>query len=221
MTDKASDDLQDNIPGGAEQEEEELDDEDYTPSFIKTVLDNKDLLPREFRENFLTVFEDFEYTDRGRAKTPLEFVLVSEATKLTLALQHLDHIENIIVLNQQRPAAESLFRKTHKGAAMRGAGAAIDIEATSSATKYFTDPAFKATADKAFEAAGYAPGALEGEAYLRVLPSLAMIHRQKTANRKALFSILKELEKRYASRPREKKIVVKKPGAKSCTSEDA
>jgi hypothetical protein len=89
-----------------------------------------------------------------------------------------------------------------------------------SATKYFADPAFKAKADKAFEEAGYPPDALEGEAYARALPSLSVIHRQKAVNRKALFSILKELESRYASRHPEKRMDVKKPTAKSSKSKD-
>jgi hypothetical protein len=219
MTDKAFDEPQAIMPAEAD-DEEEFDDKDYTPPFIQKVFDNPELLPREFQEDFGTVFEAFEYTDLGRAKTSLEYMLVMEATKLTLTLQHLERVENAILINQQRPAVESLFRKTHEGAAMKNAGAAIHIEATLSGTKYFGDSAFKAKADKEFEAAGYAPHALDGEAYLRALPSLAVIHRQKATNRKALFSILKELEKRYASRPREKKIVIKKPGAKPTESDD-
>jgi hypothetical protein len=208
MTDKASDELQEvNL---AEEENEEEDENDYIPRFIRNVLDNPQLLPREIRADFVGVFEDFEFTHLGRAKTTFEYVLVNEATKLTLSLQHLDSVERAILVNQQRPAVEGLFRKTHN----------LGISAGVRAEKYFADPAFKAMSDKEFTAAGYAPDALEGEAYLRALPSLAVIHRQKAANRKALFSILKDLESRYASRHREKKMVVKKPTAKSSESKD-
>ena len=120
--------------------------------------------------------------------------MVCEATKLVLALQHLDRVEGAILANQQRPAVESLFRKTHQGAAMKHAEGTVRLDAISNAKRYFRDQAFKENADQAFEAAGYAANALEGEAYLRALPSLAVIHRQKVANRKVLFSILKDLE---------------------------
>jgi hypothetical protein len=219
MTDKASDEPQTIIPVEGNNEEE-VDDNDYTPHFIQEVLDNRQLLPREFQEDFLHIFQHFEYSHLGRAKTTVEFILVNEATKLTLNLRHLDRVESTILLNQQRPAVESLFRKTHEGAAMRNVEAGINSVAILSAAKYFADPAFKASADKAFEVAGYAPNALEGEAYLRALQSLAVIHRQKAANRKALFGILKELESRYASRHCEKSMVVGKPPAKPSKSED-
>jgi hypothetical protein len=199
MTDKASDELEEiNL---AEEENEEEDENDYIPRFIRKVLDNPQLLPREIRTDFLGVFEDFEFTHLGRAKTTLEYILVNEATKLTLSLQHLDRIEKAIIANQQRPAVESLFRKAHN----------LKISAGLTADKYFADPVFRARSDEEFEAAGYAPDALEGEAYLRALPSLAVFHRQKAADRKALFGILKELESRYASRHREKKMVVRSP----------
>jgi hypothetical protein len=220
VSEKGSDEPQANMPAEADNEEE-LDDNDYTAHFLQKVLANPQLLPREFQEDFACLFEDFEFTYIGRAKTTtFEYILVNEATKLTLSLQHLDRAERTILVNQQRPAVESLFRKTHEGAAMRNAEGAIHSAAILNATKYFADPVFKAKADKAFEAAGYAPDALEGEAYLRALPSLAVIHRQKATNRKALFNVLKDLESRYASRHPEKSMVVEKPTAKSSKSKN-
>ena len=150
----------------------------------------------------------------------VEYILVNEATKLTLSLEHLDRVEGAILINHQRPAVQSLFRKIHEGAALKNAEAAIHADAVLKATKYFDDPVFKAKADQAFEAAGYAPNALDGEAYLLAQRSLAVIHRQKAANRKSLFGILKDLEARYASRHPEKSMVVEKPAAKSSKSKD-
>jgi hypothetical protein len=218
MTDKASDELQEVNP--AEEENEEEDENDYIPRFIKKVLDNPQALPREIRADFVGVFEDFEFTHLGRAKTTFEYMLVNEATKLTLSLQHLDRIERAILINQERAAVESLFRKTSEYAHVSDAKAVINRAANLRAEQYFADAAFKAKSDKEFEAAGFGPDAPEGEAYLLALPSLAVIHRQKATNRKALFGILKELESRYASRHREKKMVVKKPTAKSSESKD-
>jgi hypothetical protein len=62
--------------------------------------------------------------------------------------------------------------------------------------------------------------ALEGEAYLRALQSLAVIHRQKAVNRKTLFNILKDLEGRYASRHPEKSMAFEKPTSRSSKLKD-
>jgi hypothetical protein len=208
MTDNASDDPREVNP--VEEENEAEDENDYTPRFIRKVLDHPQLLPREIRADFVGVFEDFEFSHLGRAKTTFEYVLVNEAAKLVLNLQYLERIERTILINQQRAAAEALFRKTHVG----GMSPGMKVE------HYFGDPVFKAKSDKEFEEAGYAPDALEDEAYLRALSSLAVIDRQKAANRKALFTILKDLETRYASRHPEKKMIVKKPTAKSSKPKD-
>ena len=52
----------------------------------------------------MSVFESFEFSHLGRAKTTFEYIMVSEAAKLTLSLQHLDRVERAIVINQQRSA---------------------------------------------------------------------------------------------------------------------
>jgi hypothetical protein len=76
MTKEPPDEFQDN-DRAEEENEEELDDNDYVPRFIQKVLDNPELLPREIRADFVSVFEDFEYTHHGRAKTALEYIMVS------------------------------------------------------------------------------------------------------------------------------------------------
>lgn len=193
--------------------DDEFDDNNYAPGFVEQLLRNPNSLPRNFREDFVRIFESFEWTHHGRAKTAIEYMLVTEATKLVLTLTHLDQMEDAILLHQQRPAVESLFCKTHEGAAMQNVEAGIRSAAVLRANEYFADPAFRLMADKSFEAAGYAPNALEAEAYLRAQPSLAIIHRQKAITRKALFNILKDLETRYSSRHPEKEMVVRKSQA--------
>jgi hypothetical protein len=185
------------------EEVHEDDDDDYTPDFIKKVLENPELQPYGSSGNFGSIFEAFEWNDLGRAKTTHEFILVNEATKLWLNLQRLDRIEKSILINQRRPAVEALFRKS------------TGVAGGPPGEKYFLDPTFQEQANKGFEAFGFAPDALEGEAYLRAMPTLGVIHRQKAADRKALFHILKEIESRYASRHREKKMAIIKPAPKS------
>ena len=54
------------------EDEEGFDDTDYTPRFINRLLENPPLLPNESRDEFWQVFEDFESTDLGHAKTVTE-----------------------------------------------------------------------------------------------------------------------------------------------------
>ncbi len=202
-----------------QEAEKELDDYDYTPPFIDKLLKNLALLPPEYREDFESVFERFEFTHLGRAKTELEYILVNEATKLVLNIERYERVKGAIFLNEQRPAVESLFRKTHEGAAMQNAGAGLRAAAHLDGQKYFSDPAFRTKADAAFEAAGYAPGALEGETFLRALPSLSVIERQIASAQKRLIGILKELEARYSSRDEEKKMTVAKGKSRAAKKE--
>jgi hypothetical protein len=111
---------------------------------VEKLLRHTELPPRNFREDFGIVFEGFESTHNGRAKTAIEYMLVTEAAKLALA-----HLESGMLINQQRPAVESLFRKTHEGAALQGAEPTIRIDAMECASKYLTDSALRFEADKA------------------------------------------------------------------------
>jgi hypothetical protein len=103
------------------------DDEDhnYVPSFIAKLLDNPQLLPSYYREDFEFIFEKFEFSHLGEAKTTLEYIEVYQATMLTLDIERYEHMKDAILLNQRRPAVEALFRKTHEGAAMAGAEQAV------------------------------------------------------------------------------------------------
>jgi hypothetical protein len=190
-----------------EVREEELDDDDYTPAFISRLLDDLPLLPDEDRDEFLQVFCQFEYTPSGRAKTAVEFTIVFNATMLLWELLRYYRVRAGITLNQQRGAVESLFRKTHSGAAMEGAAAGLRASASVSADAWFSDAAFRAQAAKSFEAAGYASNAVEAEAFQRSLPTLAAIDRLIASAQKRLTSFLNDLERRYGSRGAEMRLV--------------
>jgi hypothetical protein len=196
------------VNGAGIENEEHVDDYiDYTPSFSRRLLDNPCLWPSESLEDFELTFSEFEIMLGGRAKTKLEFVLVGEATKLTFFLDRCERAKSAILSNQNRPAAERLLRKTHEAAAMQNAEAGLRAAAHLDADKYFTDPAFKAAADRKFQAAGYAAEALLGEAFLLALPQLAVIERQMASAQKRLIAILKDLEASYARRKQKRKTI--------------
>ena len=62
----------------------------------------------------------------------------------------------------------------------------MGISASRAADKYFVDASYKEQTDEEFESAGYAPEAIEVEAYRRAMPSLGVIHRQKSATARLL-----------------------------------
>jgi hypothetical protein len=177
------------------EDEDGFDDTDYTPRFINRLLQNPPLLPNESRDEFWQVFEDFEYIDLGRAKTVTEYMLVYSATVLTWEVMRYDRMKIALMRNQQRPALESLFRKTHEGAA-----------ANQNAKEWFVSPASRAAAARNFEAAGYAPEAVEAEAFQRSLAALAIIERLIASAQKRLLVFLKDLEKRYGARGAEMRV---------------
>jgi len=188
------------------EDEDGFDDTDYMPRFINRLLENPPLLPNESRDEFWQVFEDFESTDLGHAKTVTEYVLVYSATVLTWEVMRYDRMKIALMRNQQRPALESLFRKTHEGAAMEGAAAGLRIAANQNAKEWFVSPASRAVAARNFEAAGYAPEAVEAEAFQRSLAALAVIDRLIASAQKRLLVFLKDLEKRYGARGAEMRV---------------
>jgi hypothetical protein len=195
---------------GSEQElegEDALDDQNYSPEFIERLIKNPPLLPGENSYEFEQLFEHFENTHLGRAKSPTEYVLVANVTLLTWEVMRYYRIKASITVNQQRGAVESLFMKTHEGASMEGAAAGLRASASVSADAWFSDPAFRARAAKSFEAAGFAPDAVEAEAFQRSLPTLETIDRLIASAQKRLMSFLKDLERRYGSRGAEVRLL--------------
>ena len=82
----------------------------------------------------------------------------------------------------------------------RSAGRGSEAIASTYADKYYTDTAYKKKSDQKFAAAGYGSDAVDGEAFLRSLPSLASIERLIASAEKRLFNFIKELEARYSAR---------------------
>ena len=188
------------------EEEEELDDDDYMPDFIRSLLERLPLLPNETEAEFMQVFCSFEYMGTSRAKTVGEYVLVYSITLLTWEVIRYARMKIALMLNQQRSAVEAMFRKTHEGAAMEGAASGLRIAGNQSANGWFADPASRAQSAKNFEAAGFAPNAVEADAFMRALPSLATIERLMESAQKRLMAFLKDLEKRYGSRADEMRV---------------
>ncbi|MCC8952401.1 hypothetical protein H8B02_02680 [Bradyrhizobium sp. Pear77] len=78
------------------------------------------------------------------------------------------------------------------------AGAAAGLQATChlDADKYYADPKHKEKSSKDFEAAGFGPHAIEGEAFILSLPSLATLESMIASKEKRLRNISTDLEAR-------------------------
>src|SRR5262249_24450948 len=75
-----------------EVEDEDFDENDYSPNFIKRLIDDPPVLPHESKDEFVQVFESYEFRPNGRPKTDLEYMLVYEATTVTFELLQLERI---------------------------------------------------------------------------------------------------------------------------------
>jgi hypothetical protein len=120
---------------------------------------------------------------------------VYQATVLTWDILRYQDMKVGVLRSHQRSALVSLLSKTHEGAAISGAEAAVRIDADQKATRWFAEPAIRPAMIKMFEKSGYPPNAVEVEAFQRALPMLATIERLIVSAQKRLDRFLKELEK--------------------------
>ena len=155
------------------------DHRDYMPKFIVRLLDNPPLLPGECPGEFEQLYEHFEYSHLGRAKTVIEHIIVYNGTMLAWELMRYQRMKGSATLNQQRVAVESLFRKTHEGALMEGAASGLRAAASRSADGWFRDPTDRARAAKRYLIA---------------------------SAQKRLMSFLKDLEGRYGARGKQARL---------------
>jgi hypothetical protein len=140
--------------------------------FIRMYVTNCGLATED---DFYGSLAAFECEQAHEDNSVHEIILRGEATKLWLGLQRLERYEKAIVLNQRPTAFARLMRKEMISSTELGQSTYEQLVGELDDSE-----------------------ALEGEALLEVLPSLAVIHRQKTSDRKALLKILKELEARRA-----------------------
>lgn len=134
-------------------------------------------------------FEDKSYP---LAQTAQDYMAVYQATVLTWDILRLHEMKIGVLRSHQRPALESLLRRTNAVAALKGAE---PREADQKAAKRFADPATRPAMMNAFELAGYPPNAVQTEVFMRALPSLAQIDRLIVSAQKRLDVFLKDLEK--------------------------
>jgi hypothetical protein len=190
-----------------QEDEEQFDDNDYIPDFIQEMLDTPPVLPGESADAFVALFESYELDYKQRPKTDQEYFLVLQATTATWELMRYDRMKVAIEANQRRAAVESLHRRTSAIEPLSKEGSKrIDNSTRDGAATYFTDAAYRTEFAAKLKRAGFASNGVEGEAFLRALPSLTAIERLITSTEKRLANTLRKLDAAYATRDPEQRM---------------
>ena len=142
------------------------------PIFIQKLLDNPPVLPGESVREFNTLFREIEYSAEGGEKTAADYVVNYQATVLMWNLQRIDRLI-VAVIRHMRPAAvAALLRRTSEYGETE-AGSLAHRKAHVEALAYFTSEDVKKQVLARFANAGYAPDAVEVEAFEQALRKIA------------------------------------------------
>jgi hypothetical protein len=104
-----------------------FDDKNFPPQIITRRLKAPPVLPHESRDEFVELFNSFEIYTAPRT-TP-DYLAVYQVTVLTWEILRYQDMKVSLVRNHQRPALDSMLRKTHEGAMLKGAEQLVKIDA--------------------------------------------------------------------------------------------
>lgn len=175
---------------------------DHLPGFFRRQLENPPILPGESKSEFTFLFGQIEYSAEGGEKTIADHAVDFQATVLLWNLQRIDRMI-VAVIRHMRPAAvAALIRRSSKfGEAEPGSVAYREAQAD--ALDYFTSPDAKKQILEKLKNAGYAPDAVEVEAFEQARAQISTLNHQQTVARRQLLTFLKEIDRRNARRARE------------------
>jgi hypothetical protein len=197
------DKLDDELKGEQEQQngEEGYDDADYMPDFIEAVLEDPPILPGECKDDFVALFESFEFDYHQRPKTDLEYTWALQATIARWELLRYERLKVGIIAVQQPSAVEALHIETY-GFEPAGKKERHDLRnsAREGAMRFYSEPDYKEEFTKTLERNGFGRHAAEAASFLRALPSLAVVDRLINSAQKRLNEALKKLDAAYAAR---------------------
>ena len=181
----------------------------YPLDILKRLLESPQLLPHENAEEFSQLFDSLE--DYGKPQSSRDYMAVYQATVLTWDVLRYQNMKIGVLRSHQRPALESLLRKTQVRTATKGLAEGVaKSEARQLAAPWFKDPASRPAMMKALEDAGYPPNALEVEAFQLALPALATIDRLIVSAQKRLNLFLEDLERTSKASARALRVAAEK-----------
>jgi hypothetical protein len=179
------------------------------PFFIRKQLEDPPVLPGESKREFNILFREIEYSAEGGQKTAADHMIDYEATKLIWNLQRVDRMIVAVIRHMHPAAVIALARRTSKYGEAEPGSVAHQL-AYAEALDYFTSEDTKKTLLERFANAGYAPDAVEVEAFELALAQITSLNRQQTAARQQLLAFLKEIDRRNSRRAKELRKVADK-----------
>ena len=181
----------------------------YPLDILNRLLRVPELLPHENAKEFIQLFDSLR--DYGKPQVSRDYLAVYEATVLTWDVLRYQNMKIGVLRSHQRPALESLLRKTQVRTATKGLAEGVaKSEARQLAAPWFKDPASRPAMMKALEDAGYPPNALEVEAFQLALPALATIDRLIVSAQKRLNLFLEDLERTSKASARALRVAAEK-----------
>jgi hypothetical protein len=179
------------------------------PSFIRKQLENPPNLPSENPQEFKTLFYEIEYSADGGEKSAADFAIDMQATVLMWNLQRTERMIVAVIRHMRLAAVVALVRRTTRYAEAEP-GSIAHGRLYAEALEYFTSEDAKKRILEQFAKAGYAPDAVDVEAFEQALTQIAILNRQQTVARQQLLAFLKEIERRNAKRAKELRKVADK-----------
>lgn len=170
------------------------------PRFIQSQLADPPIGPNESGAEFKSLFHELAEAVQAGHRSAAEFVMLLQATILTFRIMGLERIRSAMVQHMRPEAVVALIRLAH-GEAECGSIASFEVYDTRK--EYFATKEGKNKVEALFIRVGYAPNAVDIEAFQLALPSLALLDRQINAAQKQLMAFLKEVDRRDAKRAEE------------------
>jgi hypothetical protein len=175
---------------------------DPIPLFIRRQLDNPPILPGESAREFKTLFREIEYSAERGEKSAADYLMDYQATGLIWNLQRIERMIVAVIRHMQLPAVAALIRRTNKSGESEP-GSVSYCEAHKWALDYFSSEDLKKQVLQRFAKAGYAPDAVDVEAFEQAFPQLTMLYRQQAVAQRQLLVFLKEIDRRNSRRAKD------------------
>jgi hypothetical protein len=169
------------------------------PISIRRKLENPPLLPGESVREFNNIFRELDCSQEDRGKTAADYMIAYEATVLIWNQQRLERMRVSIIRHFHPAAIAALLRRTSKNPDAEP-GSIAYMDAVADAGAFFSSEETKKQMLERFAAAGFAPDAVEVEAFQLALQQVANVDRQIRAAQKQMLAFFRQLERRDAVR---------------------
>jgi hypothetical protein len=130
-----------------------------------------------------------------------------QATVLIWNLQRTERLIVAVIRHKQLPAVAALIRRTNKSGECEP-GSVSYREAHEVALDYFSSEEVQKRLLQRFAKSGYAPDAVEVEAFEQAFPQLTILYRQQATAQRQLLVFLKEIDRRNSRRAKDLRKVV-------------